>query len=338
MAATSGGSRAQRGERLEANPTITEREREIFTKIFESILSEKSSFMPQNKEPVRSVPSQSLTALLESAVGPQSFGSEISFGPKDTIDQTSASVGLARASVNEEYSVALRIAARQAAGLKQPAKSQQEQAQEQKRIAALDKSIKEMKACETDLELWHWMDEHVFSTAAGDSPTTAATNKPQQESEEKGHSKPPSLSASYADLLVAGMEILRGNFNDLAGAISIFERTKRLGAESYVVGCSTAVYNQILETKWESFRDMYKIVELIQEMKANAIEPNRKTVEILRAITAEVKGMRRGGQKGEGVYTDAEGGLLEKILDYIASVAAWQPSERDRDGIDHLYV
>ncbi|KAL7269061.1 hypothetical protein RUND412_008284 [Rhizina undulata] len=283
--------------------SITEREREIFSRIFESILSEGSNFSPKSKDPVRSFPSKSLNALFESAVGPQQSGNEITFGPRNAIDEASVTAAMAKASSIEEYPPSLRAAAARAAGLSRPNMTEKELLQEQERMKELAALMKQMRACNTDLELGKWMEDNVFSMVTKPS-IDAKLNFP---------------SANYADLVLEGMRILRKDFSDLAGVLSIFERIKRLGAESYVVGCSVGVYNQMIDTKWDGYRDLYKIKELVDEMEVNGIEGDENTVEILRKIGKDVE-LMNGGKKGQGaqyLMGDVDMALMGKLESYL---------------------
>ncbi|PWW80607.1 hypothetical protein C7212DRAFT_361592 [Tuber magnatum] len=314
-------------DRLQTTSMMTEREREIFTKIFESILSEKSSFVPQLRESGRSFPSNSLTRLFESAVGPLADGHEISIGPKDAINPSSATFGLAKASNSEEYPLAVRAAAARAVGLKFGPRTDKEVKAEQKRIKLLASVIEDMRRCQTDRDLLRWLDSHVFSMVSG--------------KDAEGERRIP--SAEYADLLVEGMITFRQNFNDLAGAMSIFERVKRLGAESYVVGCSTGAYNEMLQTKWEAYKDVSKIVELVDEMEVNVIEGSQKTATILQSIVDEVGKMKSGdmGPGAQSLITDVDMALLDRLKGYADEIRdkSFEPPERGpsvRDALEYV--
>jgi len=307
---------------------ISEREREIFTKIFESILSEKSSFVPQIKESGRSFPSSALTELFESAVGPLANGNEISFGPKGAANRSSTTVGLVKASDNKEYPLAVRAAAARAAGLKSRPQLQEEVATELNRTKIFKHLIEDMKRCKNDWELLKWLDKNLFGMVSSQDA----------ESERK------TPSAVYADLLVEGMIAFRQGFNDLVGAMSLFERVKGLGAESYVVGCSTGAYNEMLQTKWEAYKDVSRVVELVDEMEVNGIEGDQKTMEILRTIIDEVGEMERGrmGLGAQSIITDVDMTFLDRLKGYAKAIAdrSFEPPERGhlvRDALEYVH-
>jgi len=50
-------------------------------------------------------------------------------------------------------------------------------------------------------------------------------------------------------------------------ALSIFEQ----GFESYVVGCDTPVYNEILKIRWDFWKDVQGMDALLTEMQSNGV-------------------------------------------------------------------
>lgn len=284
--------------------TLTEREREIFTRIFESILSEHSTFAPR-VPPMTSHPSTSLNALFESAVGPQQSGSEISFGPSDLIDKDSAAASLALASSFEEYPASLRAAAARAAGLVRPHNYEQERQYLRHSISMVG-LVTDLNLCETDLALGKWMEDRVFCLVKDGRLEMSA---------------PEYLPGSYAYLLAEGMKILRTTFNDFTGCLAIFERIKKLGAESYVLGCSVDVYNQAIAAKWEAYRDLYKIKDLVDEMDINGIQGDKKTVLLIKNIMDDVAATEysRENPVAHAMFTEGNEDMLNH-LDHKAGV------------------
>lgn len=281
---------------------LTEREREIFTRIFESILSERSTFTPR-MPPIQSLPSTSLNALFESAVGPQQSGSEISFGPSDLIDKNSAAASLALASSFEQYPAALRAAAAKASGLINLSRTPQVDLRRSLSIMGL---VEDLHMCQTDLALRQWMDDRVFCLIKDGRFQT---------------SMPDYLPGSYAFLLAEGMKILRTTFNDFTGCLAIFERVKKFGAESYVMGCSVDVYNQAIAAKWEAYRDLYKIKELVDEMDINGVQGDKKTVRLIHDIMDDVAAMdySKKNPVAHAMFTEGNEGMLSH-LNYKADV------------------
>ncbi|KAI5793768.1 hypothetical protein DFH27DRAFT_567215 [Peziza echinospora] len=319
--ANSSSSHQPAGTRSGLDPTystITERERQIFASIFESILSESPlpggtigspmSSLPGGggggKDRLTRAPTPTLTALFESAVGPQFNRHELSFGPADPRKSSSITAAMARASAIAEYPASLRVAAAHAAGLPKVPLTKAEEREESARQERLVSTIHAMQSCKTDLELIEYMDKHVFTMVSSDAPSSDSIAI-------KGR-KYTFPSASYADLLAEGIKLLRKTFRDLSGALSIFERIKALGATSYVVGCSVAVYNHVLEAQWEAYRDISRIEGVLEEMRINGIEGDSNTVEILRILTRDA--IRLG--KSDGLPSQ----LSEKELETLFRV------------------
>ncbi|KAH0609322.1 uncharacterized protein H6S33_012808 [Morchella sextelata] len=271
--------------------TLCERERLVFKEIFEQILSSKTVFAPQpNGAPF---PSPSLNALFESAVGPQQHRHEISFGPREGVDRDSMIARLALASNFEEFSPAVRAAAAKAAGVVGSVWTSREMEEIKEQLG--DK-ILEMNRCETDLELGSWMETHVFSMVGGGGAEKRAF--------------PP---GTYSYLLAEGMRILRSTFNDLQGVFSIFNKIKTLGAESYVVGCSVDVYNQVIAAKWEGTRDLYKVKDLVDEMDTNGIQGNSKTLQTIREIMQDVAKVDTNGMWTHELFSEGNGDVVDGL-------------------------
>lgn len=297
--------------------TLTEREREIFTRIFETILSERSSFSPR-VPPMSSYPSTSLNALLESAVGPQQSGSEISFGPSDLIDKASANASLALASSSEELPAALRAAAAKAAGLIRPYQNQERERLDLRRSTSILGLVSDLNLCDTDLALGQWMEDRVFCFVKDGRLEMCAPEYPP---------------GSYAYLLAEGMKILRTTFNDFAGSLAIFERIKKLGAESYVLGCSVDVYNQAIAAKWEAYRDLYKIRDLVDEMDINGIQGDEKTVRLMQDIMDDVSAMDYS-QKNSLAHAMVTEGNADMVSHLNYKADAWNVLEKGGDPLE----
>lgn len=130
--------------------------------------------------------------------------------------------------------------------------------------------LEALHACRTNIEVLTFADERVFAPFAEKRVVDA---QPMQ----------------FPELLGHVMRTLREEFGDAAGAVSIFERAKRQSAESYVAGCSTNVYNEMIATKWHDYRDVQGVEELVEEMMLNGVDGDARTVELLRTVVAHVE-------------------------------------------------
>lgn len=188
-----------------------------------------------------------------------------------------------------------------------------------KRKEDLARLLEKLGQCSTDLELWDFMDTHVFKLAQPDTNNknnrNAFLNIP---------------SANYPDLIFAGMRLLRTVYNDYSGAVSIFERVKQLGAESYVVGCSVSVYNEMIKAKWHGFRDLQKVNELLEEMKINGVNGDHETYGIIDDIRFEIRGWKATKQLmgAASLWSNAAtNNQLDKLLGTTREMARGNPAE-----------
>lgn len=327
-------SRTNSKRQLIDHVTLCERERLVFKEIFEQILSTKAIFSPQtNGAPF---PSPSLNALFESAVGPQQNRHEISFGPRGALDRDSTIARLALASNFADFSPAVRAAAAKAAGVVGSVWTSREMDEIKEQLGA---RIIEMNKCQTDLELAGWLDRHVFSMVGGggsigSSSTSSAAGKQgaaaAEEEREKGKERaiPP---GTYSYLLAEGMRILRSTFNDLQGVFSIFNKIKELGAESYVVGCSVDVYNQVIAAKWEGTRDLYKVKDLVDEMDSNGIHGNSKTLQTITEIMQDVATVDSYGMWTHDLFSEGNDVVMDGLQ---GRVKVWEQPRPAWDNIE----
>jgi hypothetical protein len=259
-----------------AQSSITVREREIFTKIFETILSTPSAStkMPtsQDSSPrARGLPPPpQLQELFASTIGPQQTGAgALSFAPKQRLsEREGGTAAMALASKLQAYPLSLRLAAAQVAGLKDynPLLLHGEQGAVDP--ALLDGLLRELRACWSDVDVLRFLEEKVYPLPA--DPSSAG-------------------AMHYADLLAEGMRIFRDVYHDLGSVVAVFERAKSLGAESYVLGCTTAVYNKALAAVWDGFYDIQRVRDMVEEMAVNAVGGDLTTADIIRGVCHDVE-------------------------------------------------
>lgn len=280
-------------QRSPASPAVTLREKEIFQEIFQDILAGTGA--PGAKRPTSKdarprtgglPPPPALTELLTSTIGPQKSGENVSFAPHRPASQQDTRVALASTFAN--YPPSLRAAAAQAAGIKDWG----EVAGDSKLVAALKD---ELRALPTDVAVLRWMEEKVFVLPADPEAASAS---------------------SYSELLGEGMDIFSQTYNDLGSSVALFERAKGLGAESYVLGCTTAIYNRTLAAIWDGYANLQRIYDLIEEMQINAVGCDLETVEVLRRICRDVTAAFEGsnGDLAAMMVGHSEMRTVDKLL------------------------
>jgi hypothetical protein len=145
--------------------------------------------------------------------------------------------------------------------------------------AELDKLKEQLALCTSDLAMLEWAEREVFgaSILAEEAARAAASEgKPPPQ-----HLQPP----LYPHLLTALMNSAREKYEDPHLALALFDHARNLSPLSYIFGCTTPAYNELLETRWDSFRDLRGVHAALEEMRANGVSPDQRT----RALVDEVR-------------------------------------------------
>jgi len=140
--------------------------------------------------------------------------------------------------------------------------------------AKLEETLDHM---ETDLSLLQFLDSQVFAVMEG-----------QIQGITEGEWSTESIRRNYSLILLKAMRLLRTSFRNPLAAHTLFLRAKTLSAESYVLGCSTQLYNELLLSRWHTFTDLYSITEILDEMTTNGLKGDGQTIQILQRIQDDV--------------------------------------------------
>ena len=103
------------------------------------------------------------------------------------------------------------------------------------------------------------------------------------------------LQTNYSQYLLFALRLLRSHYPTSSYALHVLPTIKRLGSISYVLGASTALYNEILFLQWTQFSDLHGMAELLHEMINQGIETNEVTMVLLQKICEK----RRYGLMGK---------------------------------------
>lgn len=126
------------------------------------------------------------------------------------------------------------------------------------------------------------------SSSNSDSPAppseTSESSTPTKPSPENPSEAFALQTTTYPSLLLTLIFLLRDKFRDPHLALSIFHHARHLSVPSYVFGCTTEVYNELIATKWFSLKDLEGVVESLGEMKVNGVRVDGGTVRLLRVI------------------------------------------------------
>lgn len=113
--------------------------------------------------------------------------------------------------------------------------------------------------------------------------------------------------AYYPNVLAKAIE--HASLKDPYLALAIFEQAKNKSMKSYIIGCTTTVYNRLLMLRWEIWRDVYGMVDLVEEMTLNGIVYDNDSRRIIRSIVNEIESEGSSidqDTESTGVYWSAE--------------------------------
>ena len=238
--------------------TISSGEREVFARIFDEMLTQPITDAP--KRP-RFIQSRRTSEPLENV---PKMGRKLSFSASfhdESLFLTPQEV--------EEYPLALRPLAAEFSREHVVPKDQE-----------LRNWEKRLDSCSTDFELANFLDSEVFHVMEAHA---------QGLPPEAGKTSFTSLRTNYSSILLKAMRLFRLLYHNPLAAHTLFLRAKMLSAESYVLGCTTKLYNELLLSRWESFTDLFSISEILDEMNTNGVAGDRDTADILQRIQSDVQ-------------------------------------------------
>ncbi|KAI0633744.1 hypothetical protein C8Q77DRAFT_1195720 [Trametes polyzona] len=152
----------------------------------------------------------------------------------------------------------------------------------------LDRKKEEMELCETDVDLLEWAMREVFAESQryeqAARPALAKASPSHEEPREPLQLQP----SSYPHLLAALMRTFRDKYHDPHLALSMFDHARHLSIASFVFGCTTPAYNELIETRWRCFRDLRGVVDALEEMRVNGVELDNRTRLLCETVRREV--------------------------------------------------
>lgn len=182
-----------------------------------------------------------------------------------------------------------------------------------------------MMRCSTDHSLLEWAVIEVFGESMryyAEATEALAKVKANSESKgAKGKSKaamtlPPLQPPTYSRMVALLIRTFRDTFRNPHLALAIFEHARTLSAASYVFGCTTGSYNELLETKWACFRDLRGVLESLEDMNANGVVCNFETRRIVERLRREVGARNVWDEADSG-----NGGDIWAVLSRIEALA-----------------
>ncbi|WWC70753.1 uncharacterized protein I206_104704 [Kwoniella pini CBS 10737] len=139
----------------------------------------------------------------------------------------------------------------------------------------------EMEVISSDIELIEWAKSRIFK------PLTEI-NKDKSIQDTNTLTPIITYPPTYPKILAHLLRTLRVNYNSPHLVLSLFQHAKTCSLESYLSGCLTEVYNEILTVRWESFRDLIGVEQGIREMEIMGVNWDQITSKLISKIVEEV--------------------------------------------------
>ncbi len=137
----------------------------------------------------------------------------------------------------------------------------------------------EIDACQTDYELLSWTSQFFDRQVELEQPSKT----PSVVDNLVLDRRKAELEA-YPQLLSTLIRTFRDRYQEPHVALAVFDRARRVSINSYVRGCSTTTYNELLTTIWICFRDLERVAKLLTEMEENGISPDAETKRLAERI------------------------------------------------------
>ncbi|WVF69176.1 hypothetical protein IAT40_003951 [Kwoniella sp. CBS 6097] len=175
-------------------------------------------------------------------------------------------------------------------------------------VEELEMLKEEMAVIADDVELVEWAKNRVFKplppvdviSTTTTTTTTKSTSDPTDTTKSSvggSTATPPSTFSAaplltfpptYPKILAHVLRTLRVNYNSPHLVLSLFQYAQTSSLESYLSGCLTGAYNEVLTVKWESFRDFVGVENGIREMEVMGVNWDAATARLVSRIVEEV--------------------------------------------------
>jgi Mtf2 family len=185
----------------------------------------------------------------------------------------------------------------------------------------LDMMKEEIEHCESDQALYAWTLERLLGELDGalsqvqlDTPESTNNDASEISSPESMQQASASLPAfAYPQLLARFMRTFRTKYRNPHTALALFDHAHNASAVSYVTCCGTAAYNELIETKWDSFRDLQGVCDALEEMNLNKVRIDTRTIKLVESLRREVGQRNFWQEEGFGESHSGVMDLLERI-------------------------
>lgn len=147
--------------------------------------------------------------------------------------------------------------------------------------AAIDALVEDLAAQQTPADVLAWAEDNVFKPESQAEPLPSAVAL--QSAPAAGQTWPK----TYPKALGALISHLR-QLDAPHLALAMFEHARNLGVESYIAGCQTSAYNELIRVRWECFRDLKGVYMAVKEMEGAAVAWDRFTNRVVEDVVQQV--------------------------------------------------
>lgn len=183
---------------------------------------------------------------------------------------------------------------------------EREEEEDEEFVLELDKFKEELTTISTDHDLLDFARRKVFvPTPASGQESISSSSAPA----------PITFPRTYPHMLAHLIKVTRVNYNNPHLALAFFQYAQTHSVESYISGCLSAAYNELMRTRWECFRDLDGLDAAVREMDANGVGWDHNTQKLVGKVVEEIgtEVLELGvGRWGQGVY-DVLGRLEKKV-------------------------
>lgn len=139
----------------------------------------------------------------------------------------------------------------------------------------------------TDLDVMEWLNRTYFIANASTSISTDGKGSELITSS--------ALTPSYPLVLAYTISSLHRRFRNPHAALAVFDTARSHSLESYLVGCTTSVYNEMLRARWEGSRDLNGAEEGLEEMGRRGVGWDKDTMDFANSLVENLSKLRLFG-------------------------------------------
>ena len=133
--------------------------------------------------------------------------------------------------------------------------------------AGIDEAREQIAMCENLAELLEWTKREVWGIRTGADAEQLAGMLESSE----GGAKYGKETAFYSSVLLLVFLAARDRYRSPHTALAIAKTTRSLGIESYVLGVTGSLYNEVLKTQWDWLGDLPGVVSTLRQARETGI-------------------------------------------------------------------